>query len=220
MRKALLSLALAAGFVSAAPALAGFTASTGPDTLTNIDNNANSAADVGDGFQLLKGSFSSYLADGPGDPQLTGGDLPKYGYQMIGTVSSVSGGVVSYTGNYTVFYDLNNDDLFTSGADTSIGAGTFTMTADFSTGLPASLNGTLIQTAGPSGPFASNFSDFGALYNYAPLAFTGTYSPIGDGSTGTVTGSLATTASPVPLPAAGLGGLVLCGLLGLKRSRA
>jgi hypothetical protein len=139
---------------------------------------------------------------------------------MIGTVSSVSGGVVSYTGNYTVFYDLNNDDLFTSGADTSISAGTFAMTANFSLGLPAALSGSLAQTAGPSGPGASNFSDFGALYNYAPLSFTGTYAPIGDGSTGTVTGALATTASPVPLPAAGLGGLVLCGLLGLKRNRA
>lgn len=151
-----------------APALshAGFTAQTNLFGIANTDNGAP-GANVGDSFTTsAPGTFLSYLADTANDPQLTGGDLANFRFTLTGTVTSVVGNVVNYTGTYRIYYGPG---------DITVSAGTSLLTATFAAGNTATFNGSIVQTQGPANPA---FGDFGARYNNNPAIITGTY--VGD----------------------------------------
>lgn len=197
-----------AALAFSAPAFAGFVAGTGPDAVVNNDTAPLGIANVGDSFDVLQGSFSSYVAT-PDAPQITGGDLAKYGYTLHGDVLSVVSGVVTYGGSYRLFYDVNNDNSYTSGIDFSVSSGNASFAANFNGGGGnATVAGFLTQTAGPDN---AAFADFGSLFG--SVALNGTY----NASAGLISGTLA--AAPVPLPAAAMSGSALLGALALGRRR-
>ncbi len=207
--------AIAASAFLARPALAGFTATTAGVTVNNTAQNAGYAT-VGDTFNINDGTFLSYLPDGPQDPQITGADLPNFGYTINATISNIAGNVVTYNGTYRIFYNLNNNDTYESGTDASVSAGNTAITATFDplTGTTATLVGTLTQTQGPTGPGAGNFADLAARYNNNPVDLTGTYLGAG-GATGTlVDGIIRQSAPATPLPSSAAMGLGVLGLAG------
>ena len=195
---------------------AGFTAVSNPFTIANGDADNSGNATIGDTFTVNNGSFLSFLGDTSADPTISGGDLANYKFDLTGAVSSVAGNVANYTGTYSIYYDLDlngapNEGIFVS-------QGTFSLAATFAAANTAALTGSLVQTAGPSGPGSSNFRDLGATYGNNPVTVTGTY--MGDPTNPlTATGSitLRQNASPVPEPAS-MAALSL-GALALVRKR-
>jgi hypothetical protein len=201
--------------------MAGFVATTGTNAVTNFNNNPAPGAQVGDGFYIGgdsgigSGTFATYTPDGPSDPVL-GPDLSSYQYLLSGVVSSVAGNVVDYAGTYRIYYDINGNGQYDS-TDTSVSLGNSLFTATFGAGNTASIVGSLTQTQGPTGPFASNFADLGARYGYHPVDLTGNYTgnASNGGATGTLSATLTQTATVVPLPKAAYAGLGLIAGLGL-----
>lgn len=177
------------------PALshAGFIAQTNLFGITNTDN-GGFGADVGDSFTTTApGTFLSYLADTAYDPQLTGGDLANFRFTLTGTVTSVLGNVVNYSGTYRIYYGPGN---------ITVSAGTSLLTATFAAGNTAIFNGSIVQTQGPANPA---FGDFGARYNNNPAIITGTYT--GNPTTpllATAQLTIRQNASAVPGPGAAL----------------
>lgn len=147
----------------------GFTAVTNVANLILTDNGAL-GPDVGDQFQVLGGSFSSYTPDA-GDPAIAAGDLHFYRFSLSGAISSINSLIVNYTGNYTIFYDGNGDGMLSDPSDFSFSAGNLDLSVDFSGGVnPFPVNGMLHQTSGPAPGFPSDgFSNPNAT-------FSGTYS--------------------------------------------
>lgn len=187
----------------ASPALAGFTASTTVDTVLTPDTGAPGAS-VGDTFSMnVAGGFDAFIPDTASDPQITGGDLNFYRYTLNGAVASVLANVVTYTGTYTIFYDLGLDGI--GGTDINVSSGSFTLTATFVTGFDALLAGTLTQTSGPANPAFSDLS-----YGGSPVIYTGTYTGGTPGVSGVIEGTLRQNAVPTPgaMALAGIGGLV------------
>lgn len=185
-----------------------FVATTSPATVENINNNPASGAQVGDQFSLIGGSFSTYIP-GLGDPTITGGDLNRYRYNMDGTVASVVGTTVTYTGNYRIFYDSDLNGEFNTG-DFSYSLGTLGMVIDFLGVGPYVANGTLHQTAGPDAGFPSSG------FPNANASFTGTYEVTSaDGSKGTVSGVI--RSAPDAGSSLALLGMGMTGLLALRR---
>lgn len=185
MRTFLTAACVAVIAAFAAPAFAGYTATTGVDLGTNTDP-GNDGATVGDSFTIQGGTFTSFIPDGPSDPQLTGADLAFYRYNLTATVANVGPGAqADYTGTYEIFYDLNlngmNDDgLLVSG-------GTLAATASFFAPNNATFTGQLFQTTGPSNPAFADLS-----YGGNPVDFTGDYVGLGfgDGSQATFQSTL------------------------------
>lgn len=185
-----------------------FVATTSPATVQNINNDVTPGAQVGDQFSLSGGSFASYVP-GFGDPTITGGDLNRYRYNMDGTVVSVVGTVVTYSGNYRIFYDSDLSGQFNAG-DYSYSLGTLGMTIDFGGAAPYVANGQLHQTAGPDAGFPSSG------FPNADAYFTGTYKVTSlDGSTGTVSGTI--RSAPDAGSSLALLGVGMTGLLALRR---
>ena len=179
------------------------------------------------GFNVTDGTFASYTADGPTDPQITAGDLANFRWNFAGgavlpTGTITTGAVTNFAGSYTITYVLGN--VLVSG-------GTFVMTADDTN---RSLNGVLTQTAGPADPAFADLSEGGRN-----VLFVGRYNPPSssrgirpfaypaDPAPGTVNGAFIlpappATATPVPatLPAAVLGVTALAGLVRRRRLAA
>jgi hypothetical protein len=232
LQSAAVAALIAAAGIASTPAFAGFTATSSGDVVNNTDNGSPGASvqNPPDSFSIPEGTFLTYTADGPNDPQITGGDLGNYGYTLTGNVDSVIGGnVVHYTGTYNIFYNVDGNNTYNPGnGDTSISSGTADLTATFTTGYIASLSGSLTQTQGPTGMYASSFADLGATYGYAPATFTGTYQGgVADPTHGVILdGILRENAAPLPtpLPASATMGLSVLGLAGLltvvRRKRA
>jgi len=200
--------------VIATQSASAFTAVSAPATVNNINNNPAPGAQVGDQFSIVGGSFAAHVP-GPGDPTITGGDLNRYRYNMDGTVASVAGAVVDYTGSYRIFYDSNIDGLFNAG-DFSYSFGTLAMTIDFSGVGPAFIaNGTLHQTAGPDAGFPSSG------FPNADAEFTGTYTVNSlDGSTGIVQGTITSTSVPDAGSSLVLTGIAALGIVAARRRMA
>ena len=185
-----------------------------PETNAKGAGNTQPGAQIGDTFSVTQGSFASYLP-GAGDPIIaganpdgTGGDLSSYRFTMAGTVNNVSGNLVSYSGFYQIFYDLNHDGIF-DGSDTSVSSGTLSLLVNFNGTSPYGATGTLMQTQGPTGPGASSFSGF----TDDEATFNGQYiqvTPAGGFVQGTISSPDATTTL-------GLLGLSASALLAFKR---
>lgn len=194
------------------PAFAGFTATSGVDTVLTPAG-SNPGPDVGDTFATqTSGTFTSFIGDTPADPQITGGDTNFYRYTLNGTVASFDGlTTVGYSGTYRIFYDQDLNGLY-GGADPSVSSGNFNITAVF-TGLgAATLTGTLNQTAGPSNVAFRDLS-----YGGNPVIYAGTYLETVPGQLGTITGTLRQNAV-VPEPAS-LGLLAAGSALLLRRRK-
>jgi len=186
---------------------AGFTATTGVDNVVNSDINA-AGGSIGDSFSVgglvndddtqPGGTFVMFESDTSSDPQLSGGDLSFYRYNLTGTITDIAANMVQYVGTYSIFYDLNSNGepdelLFVSSGD-------FSASAAFDvTGEAATFMGSLTQTQGPSNTAFADLS-----YGGHPVMISGTYadSTMGDGpsTTGTLTAVLRQTAQVVPEP--------------------
>jgi hypothetical protein len=188
------------------------------DVIVNNDQGTPGGS-VGDTFLVANGHYDSYTVTNPSEPQISGGDLAKYHYTFSGTITNITGNVVSYDGAYNIFYDVDNTAGYNPAAnDTSISSGTakITSTIDDPGVNRAHFTGSLYQTQGPTGTYAGDFANLNDYYNSA--VFTGLYvGDIGDPSMGHVSGSL--VLSSTPLPASALGGMVLLGGLGLRTRR-
>ena len=167
---------------------AGYTAVTTTDNvLTPTNGLPGPQPQIGETFNTqTSGGFASFTPDTPADPQITT-DLSSYRYTLDGSVASVNllTGVVDYTGNYRIFYDLNHDNLF-DGSDPSVSSGTFNIVATF---VPATNNATLAgqlnQTQGPSNPAFKDLS-----YGGNRVLYTGLYQGTNPGVSGTIQGAL------------------------------
>ncbi|HEY1684325.1 MAG TPA: hypothetical protein VGG19_06155 [Tepidisphaeraceae bacterium] len=213
----MISKAFAAAILSAAlaiPAMAGFVATTGTDTV----NSSAPPPSVGETFSVPAGTFSAYVPDGSSDPQIQN-DLANYGYILDGTIQSITGETIAYTGTYEITYTFNPGS---GNVVVPVSTGDAAFSAVFTPGTnDAAVTGTLTQTQGPQGPYASSFTDLGAEYGGNPVNILATY--IGgttDPTVGTIQGTLTQTASPVPEPAGACLLPVLAGFaLRRKRSR-
>jgi hypothetical protein len=188
------------------------------DVIVNNDQGTPGGS-VGDTFLVANGHYDSYTVTNPSEPQISGGDLANYHYTFSGTITNITGNVVSYDGAYNIFYDVDGAAGYNPAAnDTSISSGTaqFTATFDIPGANSAHFMGSLYQNQGPMGTYAGNFANLNDYYNSA--VFTGLYvGDVGNPSTGHVSGSL--VLSSTPLPASALGGMVLLGGLGLRTRR-
>jgi hypothetical protein len=150
------------------------------------------------------GTFTSYSASS-GLPQITGGDLSKYGFALYGTATSQVGNVDTFSGTFRLYapgygYSVNDGDILEHG--------TFTGTVTFSDPDHAVVHGIFLADAGslqpPGWPAPVDFSSAN------PLVLNGTYT-----STGTGVGLLVATLTTVPEPgslslaAVCLGGLAM-----------
>jgi hypothetical protein len=148
------------------------------------------------------GSFTSYSASS-GLPQVTGGDLSKYGWALYGSEVSEIGNVIRFSGTFRLYapgygYSVNDGDILEHG--------TFTGTATFTDPDHAILHGTFLSDPGtlqpPGWPAPVDFSPAN------PLDFEGRYAATGAG-----TGTLVATLSTVPEPGSlSLAGACLAGL--------
>lgn len=146
----------------------GFTLMTAPGGIEISDTGAPGAS-VNDSFELTGGSFLSYVPEA-GDPDISG-DLFHYKFNMTGSVTGGSGGLVTYFGSYEIFYDPDGSERLDAG-DFSFSSGTLDLTVDFGMGSnagPYDITGVLHQTAGPAaGSPSSGFTTPDA-------SFTGSY---------------------------------------------
>jgi PEP-CTERM motif len=189
------SLAVLAAGLAAVPAMAGFVVTTG----TDIVNSSSPPPAVGESFSVSDGTFALYAPGSPSDPQVLG-DLSSYNYTLDGTIQSISGETITYTGTYEITYTFN------PGSGTvvvPVSSGVSAFSATFAPGTnDAAVTGTLTQTTGPQGPFASSFTNLGAEYGGNPVDIAATYiGGIADPTVGTIQGTLTQTAAPVPEPA-------------------
>lgn len=167
----------------------GFTAVTNVAGVVNSDTFGGPGADPGDSFTVTGGSFATYFP-GAGDPLINGGDLNLYKFNMSGTVTNVSAGVVTYAGLYEIFYDGNNNGTLELGAgppDFSYSSGTLALTVDFTSnnGIgPFTAMGILQQTAGPDAGFPSSG------FAKSTATFTGTYTQDATGGNGSIQGTV------------------------------
>jgi hypothetical protein len=135
------------------------------------------------------GTFTFYSAS-PGLPQVTGGDLSKYGWTLYGTATSETANVDVFSGTFRVYapgygYSVNDGDILEHG--------TFTGTATFSDPNHAHLFGVFLADPGTlQPPGFPEPVDFSAAN---PLEFNGSYTV-----TGTGVGTLVATLSTVPEP--------------------
>jgi hypothetical protein len=190
---------------SAVPALAGFTAVTNP---TVVNTPATGGPAVGDAFNTpTPGSFTTFIGDTPADPTITGGDLSHYLYLLNGSIASITGPIIDYTGTYDIFYDLAGSGAFNVN-DPTVSAGNFNITATF---IPATndaaLTGSLTQTSGPSNPAFRDLS-----YGGNPVVVTGSYFGTNPGVSGIIDATLrqnAVVPEPSSLALLGIGGLTL-----------
>jgi hypothetical protein len=192
----------------AAPAFAGFTVTTSPLTVNNTDLGAPGGS-LGDSFSIggalatadsiPGGTFLTYIPDTPFDPQITGGDLNLFRFNLTGTITNIAGNVATYDGDYLIFYDQTgdgepNEGLIVSGGDFA-GSAIF----DLATGETATFTGTLTQTQDPNN---ATFADLS--YGGSPVLLSGTYidSTLGNGpsATGTLTATLRQNAVGIPEP--------------------
>lgn len=201
--------AIAVAFGATSDTFAGFTAQTGLDLVVNNDS-PPLGGNIGDSFAVggnvnsadsqAGGTFIGYVADTPADPQLTGGDLNFYRYNLTGTIDSVVGNVANYSGSYLIFYDLDLDGEPNEGLTVSSGTLSATAVFDPVLGETATFAGTLTQTSGPNNPAFADLS-----YNGSPLILTGLYTDSvlldGPSPTGTLTATLRQNAVAVPEPA-------------------
>lgn len=210
VRKAFVAAVLSAAL--AVPAMAGFVVTTGTDTV----NSSSPPPSVGETFSVPNGTFTAYVPDGPNDPQING-DLSNYGYNLDGTIQSIVGETITYTGTYEITYTFNPG---TGTVVVPVSTGDAAFTAVFAPGTnDAAVTGTLTQTEGPQGPYASHFTDLGADYAGNPVDIAATYiGGITDPTTGTIQGTLTQTATAVPEPAT-LSLLSLLSVAGLRRAR-
>jgi hypothetical protein len=182
----LATVALSVGLAGTSSA---FTAVTNVSGVLNNDTVGGPGADVGDSFTVTGGSFATYFPDA-GDPTITGGDLNLYRFNMSGTVTNVSSGVVTYAGMYEIFYDGNSNGTLEPGAgppDFSYSSGTLDLTVDFTSGAgfgPFTATGMLHQTAGPDAGFPS--SGFAS----STATFTGTYTQNAVNANGVIQGTV------------------------------
>jgi hypothetical protein len=150
------------------------------------------------------GSFTSYSAS-PGLPQLTGGDLSKYGFALYGTATSMVGNVDTFSGTFRLYapgygYTVNDGDILEHG--------TFTGTVTFSDPDHAVVFGTFLADPGtlqpPGWPVPVDFSPAN------PLELNGTYTSTAAGE-GILVATLATIPEPGSLSLAivCLGGLTI-----------
>jgi hypothetical protein len=219
MRKYLLLLAAAALIAAPRAAHAGYTATTGVDTVLTPDSNGNGRADVGEIFASIgsvargtsTGTFAAFLPDGPSDPQINNADIGLYGYNLTGAVASVNSPTdVTYTGTYKIQYFDPSATVY------DVSTGTFNIDALFNTSGVADLNGTLTQVTGPSNPAFADLSEGGF-----PVVYKGTYTPTVFGQQGTIQGTL-TLRGTQPVPEPGTMALLSTGLLpllGLRRRK-
>jgi hypothetical protein len=145
----------------------GFTAVTSVSNVTIVDIGLPGPS-VGDQFQVLGGSFSSYTP-GVGDPVISAADLHFYRFNMAGTVSSINSLIVNYSGFYEIFYDGNTDGMLSDPLDFSFSAGTLDLAVDFNASNPFPVAGALHQLTGPPQGFPS------AGFSNPNATFTGTY---------------------------------------------
>src|SRR5262249_27224691 len=144
-----------------------------------------------------QGTFAAYVADTIFDPQINGNDLSNYGYTLTGTVTSVMGEMVDYSGTYEIFYNLDGNHTLDPG-DLRVSAGTFVASAVFTPANTATFTGTLTQTQGPQNPAFADLS-----YGGNPVSLTGNYiGNLTDPSVGTLESTLRQGASAVPEPSA------------------
>ncbi|HEY2762138.1 MAG TPA: PEP-CTERM sorting domain-containing protein [Pirellulales bacterium] len=199
---------------SAHNSFAGFTVQTGVDPVNNTDN-PPAGATLGDSFTVPAGTFAAYVPDTPLDPQINGGDLNNYAYTITGTVTSVLGDIVDYSGTYEIFYNLDGNHTLDAG-DIRVSAGTFAATATFAlSSNTAEFNGTLTQTQGAANPAFADLS-----YGGSPVTLIGSY--IGNPTNplvGTLESTLRQNATAVPEPSSSvlliIGGVAAC--LGMRR---
>lgn len=216
MRKYMLLLAAAALMAAPRAAHAGYTATLAPTVASTPDSvsgsAANGIADIGETFTVAGGGFSNFVSDnGWNDPQLNAGDLGNYSYNLNGAVASITGGVVTYKGTYSINY--------AGFGGNPVSAGDFTIDAIFSSQTFATLSGTLVQTSSSGAPFG----DLGA---YSLVTFSGTFAPDANNSagsqsnTGILNGTITAHGGAIPEP--GSMALLATGLLpmaGMLRRR-
>lgn len=136
------------------------------------------------------GRLVSYLPDSANDPQIAGGDLAAYRFTLSGTATSSTGGLVTYTGGYQLYYD------FAGGINVSSGTASFTA-LQTSTRLDI-LSGSLVQTTGPAD---SAFADLAATYGGNPLSISGSFTRNATNNNGLLQINFDQPSQPVPEPA-------------------
>lgn len=164
----------------------GFAASisnTSVDNIKGAGNTDTAHAQVGDTFAMSAPLASYYTIGGP---PLTDNDLSNYSLVFAGTVTDVTGTVVTYVGTFSLKY---TSPLFPSGLAIETGGLKLTASYDDPITGAAKLSAQLVATPGyeTTVPAWAN-TDF-AIFN--PAVFNGTYKPTTLGaSTGIVSGSL------------------------------
>lgn len=187
-------------------AFAGFTAQAG-STYSYTGGGSAISPVVGGTYTIASQSITSYTPDttGPGslDPQITGGDLAQFRFNVNLTVTAVNGvtGAVSTSGTYSIIYNFTNE--LVSGGNASLFLTPFG-------GSLAVATGSLQQTNGPANPA---FADLAYGNNAINLVSQGGLFQ----SDNTFGLTLRQNAVPEPTTLAALAG---ASILGLRRRRA
>ena len=218
--KTLFTVASAVAAISAASvAQAGFTAQSGNDTAVVLAPTPG----VGNTLAVNAGTFATYAADGPADPQLINGggpgsDLSLYGYTLnvVGTAPTI-GGSTTYTGTYEIFYNTDGNDTRNLG-DLRVSQGTATLDVNLvTTAGGAALQvtaGELSQVLGAENPAFRDLSYGGS--NVGLIGFINI--PLVPGTTGTANLTFRQNAVvPEPTTMAAIAG---AGIVALRRRRA
>ncbi len=198
-----------------------FNAVTRPAQVINTDAGEPGAqVGVGDHFVVPSGSFASYTP-GAGDPVING-DLDRYHFTLMGEPLAVNGTAVDYTGNYRIFYDLNNNSLWDVGTDFTYSFGLLGLKVDFSGSDNTFLaTGTLTQFLGPDEAFKlASGGKVTTGFTTGIAEFKGTYTQnLTDPTSGTIQGSIGTPLStPDSASTVGLLGIAMASL-GMMRKR-